>query len=77
MDNKEKFFNLIVNSYQDSFQIGDLGDVVTEATGPYDNFICELLNISDEEYERMIDEAYDIAYNSYYEDMLKKFKKAE
>lgn len=32
---KEEFFDLIVESYYNSYQLGDFGDIVTEATGAY------------------------------------------
>ena len=72
---KDRYFQILVDNYYESFLVGHIADIVTESSGPYDEFICELLNISDDEFEIMMDEAYELAQNRYFDYIAKDMKR--
>ena len=62
--------SLLVDNYYEAFLVGHIPDIVTESSGPY----CELLGISDDEFEIMRDEAYKLARNRYFDYVAKDMK---
>ena len=74
MDNKERFFDLLVDMYYDAGRLGDLSEIITNATDPFSSFICELLCIEDSEYTDMLDNAVEIAMSIENAEMLKRLQ---
>ena len=74
MDNKEKFFDLLVEMFYDAGRLGDLSEIITNATDPFSSFICELLCIEDEEYTDMLNDAIEIAMSMEHTEMLKRLQ---
>lgn len=72
---KDRYFQILVDNYYESFLVGHIADIVTETSGPYDKFICELLNINDYEFELMTDKAYEVAQNRYFDYIAKDMKR--
>ena len=72
---KDRYFQILVDNYYTSFLVGHIADIVTESSGPYDVFIRELLNISDDEFEIMTNDAYEIAQNKYFDYVAKDMKR--
>lgn len=68
---KEKFLGILVNTYYESYCINHIGDLLTEVTSPYDELICELLNIDDDEYQEMIKEACSLGQKKYFKKVLR------
>lgn len=71
---KERFFDLLVNTYYNAHLIGDLSEVILDETDPYGEFICELLGISEDEYMDMLNEALEKAEEWESQDMIKQLK---
>jgi hypothetical protein len=68
---KERFFDLLVETYYSSSKIGDLSEIILNETDPYALLICDLLGIREDEYIDMLDRALEIASAMEYEDMIK------
>lgn len=75
---KEKFLDALVNSYYEGHKIDSCGldELLYDVTEPFSDIICELLNISDEEYWKMLDEALTIADSWKYNDMMAELRRA-
>lgn len=73
---KDRYFQILVDNYYESFLVGHIANIVTETSGPYDKFICELLNISDNEFISMTDKAYEIAQNRYFDYIAQDMKRS-
>lgn len=75
---KEKFLDALVNTYYEGHKIDSCGldELLYDVTEPFSDIICELLNISDEEYWKMLDEAHTIANSWKYNDMMAELRKA-
>ena len=71
---KERFFDLLVNTYYNAHLIGDLSEVILDETDPYGELICELLGISEDEYIDMLNEALEEADRWECQDMIKSLK---
>lgn len=71
---KERFFDLLVNTYYNAHLIGDLSEVILDETDPYALLICELLGVDDEEYTDMLERALEIAEEWACQDMIKSLK---
>lgn len=67
---KEKYFQVLVDTYFESFKVDHIGDLITEITSPYDEIICELLEINDDEYQDMIAKACDMGQHKYFKKVL-------
>lgn len=67
---KERFFDLLVNTYYSSSKIGDLSEIILNETDPYGLLICELLGVGEDEYVDMLNRALEIASSIKYEDMI-------
>lgn len=74
MDNKQRFFDLLVDMFYDAGRLGDLSEIITSATDPFSSFICELLHIEDKEYTDMLNNAVEIAMDMEHTEMLKRLQ---
>ena len=68
---KDRFFDLLVNTYYNSSRIGDLSEIILNETDPYALLICDLLGIGEDEYTDMLERALEIASAMEYEEMIK------
>ena len=71
---KDKLFVLMVMNFYSSYNLGDLGEIILEATSPYEELLCEIIGIDEDEYDQMINEALEISRQLHYGDMLKQLK---
>lgn len=71
---KDRFFDLLVDTYYNSSKIGDLSEIILEETDPYALLICELLGVSEDEYTDMLNSALEIANAMEYVDMVKRLR---
>ena len=75
---KEKFLDALVNTYYEGYKISSCGldELLHEVTEPFSDIICELLNISDEEYWKILNDAHTIAKSWRYNDMMAELRRA-
>ena len=66
----------MVDTYFESYKINHIGDLITEVTSLYDEIICELLNITDDEYQDMIQKACDMGQKKYFKQVLKDIERS-
>ena len=66
----------MVDTYFESYKVNHIGDLLTEATSPYDEIICELLEITDDEYQDMIEKACSMGQKKYFKQVLKDMERS-
>lgn len=76
---KQKFLAALVDTYRNAHQVECCGidELIYNVTEPYCKIICSLLEISDDDYSAMLNEALDITTEWEYKEVLEKLYQIE
>ena len=76
---KTKFLAALVDTYRNAHQVECCGinELLYDVTEPYCKIICALLEISDDDYSAMLNEALDIVNEWEYKEVLEKLYRIE